>query len=404
MMFYLLSGLDDKKWWQRLVDLERAIERGQIQEAHGAYRDVFRCLVERGCCDLTQIAAEDLLGCNSDGGRDLGSGALLTDSLNCALSLDIECLISAINRDWDELLAAITDRPIPSLQGVGSGTMSPEGGQLSACIKEADSIGVIRLLESIYRKIGLGRFAQHHAFVWQQDFIALPRVETDDSNILFDVDDQLDRLVSNTEALLTGSFSQDVLLYGPRGTGKSTAIRGLLKQFAGQGLRMVEVRREHLNDLTSILSQLAHHPQRFVVFLDDLSFEKGEVGYRNLKSLIEGGLERRPINVRFYATSNRRHLIRENFTDRPDPLDDDVNRWDSHNENLSLADRFGLTITFPNQTQHSYVRIVEQLAAQEGVLEPHLTKKAIRYADWGNGYSGRTARQFIDSLKIHLND
>ena len=95
MMFYLLSGLEDKKWWQRLVDLERAIERGQIQEAHGAYRDVFRCLVERGCCDLTQIAAEDLLGCNSDGGRDLGSGALLTDSLNCALSLDIECLISA---------------------------------------------------------------------------------------------------------------------------------------------------------------------------------------------------------------------------------------------------------------------------------------------------------------------
>ena len=386
------------------MDLEKAIKSGQNQKASKAYRDVFRSLAERECCDLTQIAAEDLLVCSPIGGRDLTSGALLTDTLNAALSLDIKVLMSAINRDWEGMLAAMTDLPIPSLHNVAAGIKSPDVIELSNCIKDSDLLGVMRSLESAYKKNGLGPFATHNAFMWQKGFIPLPEAVATDMSVLFGVDDQLERLSRNTEELLEGSFAHDVLLYGPRGTGKSTAIRGLLNMFAGRGLRMIEVHRDHLNDLTSILSELAHHSQRFIVFLDDLSFERSEGGYRNLKSLIDGGLQRRPINVRFYATSNRRHLIRETFSDRPDPLDEDVNRWDSHNENLSLSDRFGMTITFPNQTQRNYVSIVEKLAAYEGVYEPGLIERAIRYADWGNGYSGRTARQFIDTLKIGVTE
>lgn len=213
---------------------------------------------------------------------------------------------------------------------------------------------------------------------------------------LHGLDEQLARLESNTTALLAGRPAHHALLYGPRGSGKSTAVKGLLRRFAGTGLRLLELPSSELAELPLLLEQLRRQPNSFVIFIDDLSFEAGEVSYRPLKSLLEGSLASRPGNLAVYATSNRRHLLRERLGDRPDPLDDDVHGWDTHNERLALADRFGLTITFPNLDQRRYLETVAALAALRGVADDSLGERALRFAEWGNGYSGRTAKQFID--------
>ena len=165
---------------------------------------------------------------------------------------------------------------------------------------------------------------------------------------------------------------------------------------------MVELAAVELASLPDLVLELRTSPHRFIVFVDDLSFESGDTSYQPLKSILEGSLAAQPENVLIYATSNRRHLIKEQFSDRPDPLNDDVHRWDTQHEKLALSDRFGLTITFPNPSQKRYLEIVMGLATQEKLESDDLRQRAIRFADWGNGYSGRTAQQFIDSVKAGL--
>ncbi len=159
-----------------------------------------------------------------------------------------------------------------------------------------------------------------------------------------------------------------------------------------------------LADFPAIVALLRGRPQRFILFVDDLSFEEGETQYKDMKAMLEGGLEARPPNAVVYATSNRRHLIREQFADRPAPGTDEVHAMDTVQEKLSFADRFGLTITFPSPSQAAYLAIVEGLARQRGLtIEPAaLRARAIEWAAWHNGRSGRTARQFVDHLTGEL--
>ncbi len=152
-------------------------------------------------------------------------------------------------------------------------------------------------------------------------------------------------------------------------------------------------------DLPVLLERLRHRPQAFVLYVDDLSFDGDDPAYRPLKSLLEGGLASRPTNVAVYATTNRRHLLPERFSSRPSPEDEDVSRWDTQHERLALADRFGLVITFPDATQRRYLELVRGLSQLHGVAEEVEQEAALRFAEWGNGYSGRTARQFVDSLR-----
>lgn len=216
---------------------------------------------------------------------------------------------------------------------------------------------------------------------------------------------QRDTLLKNTEILLAGYPALNVLLYGSRGSGKSSLIKALLHQYGDRGLRLIEVAKSDLKDLPFVLEQLRGVPQKFIIFVDDLSFEEDDDAFKALKVVLEGNLTARPENVVVYATSNRRHLIREYFEDRPSLKDqDEIHVWDTVQEKLSFSDRFGLTLTFEPADQNTYLKIINHLATQAGINinAEDLQFRALQWATRHNGRSGRTARQFIDFLSAEL--
>lgn len=265
-----------------------------------------------------------------------------------------------------------------------------------------------------YQQQGIGVFARSPALRWQTgQLVGIPHPDPVQVRDLVGYDWQQQALLQNTEFLVRGYRALNVLLYGSRGSGKSSLVKSLLQAvgpgasqpFQQRGLRLIEVDKSDLQDLRAIVAQLADLPQKFILFVDDLSFEEDESTYKSLKVVLEGTLTARPLNVVVYATSNRRHLIREFLGDRPPPRDtDEVHAWDTVQEKLSFSDRFGLTLTFPPADQDTYLQIVQHLAQQVGIdLAPaELTDRALQWATRYNGRSGRTARQFIDFLQAEL--
>ena len=208
---------------------------------------------------------------------------------------------------------------------------------------------------------------------------------------------QKDQLIANTEAFINKRPANNVLLVGSRGTGKSSGVKALAKAYYTQGLRLVQMTKSQLTDLPVIMSLLRKYAsKRFIIFFDDLSFEESDSEYKYLKSAIEGGVESRPENVLIYATSNRRHLIRETWRDRQDGQDE-LFRNDSINETISLADRFGLVITYLEPTQDEYLDIIDHYLRMEGyILErDELRVLGHRWNLEHSGRSGRSARQFV---------
>jgi uncharacterized protein len=257
-------------------------------------------------------------------------------------------------------------------------------------------------LVDYYRQNGVGLFGQYWAFRWlggELQGIATPDPIRLESLVGYELPKVT--LVQNTEALLKGLPALHVLLYGSRGTGKSSLVKALLTEYGRQGLRLVEVSKSDLTDLPLIVDRLRHLLQKFIIFVDDLSFEEDDDAYKSLKVVLEGSLTARSPNLVVYATSNRRHLIREFYGDRPRPQDaDEIHAWDTMQEKLSFSDRFGLTLTFEPADQDTYLTIVFHLAQQAGItLEPeNLQFRALQWATRHNGRSGRTARQFVDFL------
>ncbi len=224
---------------------------------------------------------------------------------------------------------------------------------------------------------------------------------------LFDLDDLVgvniakDELVRNTAQFVEGFAANNVLLWGERGTGKSSCVKGLLKIFAPHGLRILEVQKNDLLVLSRIVRSLRGVPFRFILYCDDLSFDEGEISYRELKAVLEGGVEEKPENVLLYATSNRRHLMAE-------PMDDNLGREihpeEAVSEKLSLADRFGLTLSFYPFSQDTYLSVVEHYAQKMGlpIKKDDLHTEALRWALNKGQRSGRTAKQFITDLAGRL--
>jgi hypothetical protein len=215
---------------------------------------------------------------------------------------------------------------------------------------------------------------------------------------------QRDLIRRNTEQFLARLPANNVLLYGDRGTGKSSTVKALLNAYAERGLRLLEVGRSKLADFPTIVELLGEQPEHFILFVDDLSFDEQETGYKDLKAVLEGGLEVRPANVLVYATSNRRHLVMERQSDRAQPGDDELHGFDTVQEKLSLADRFGITLTFVTPDQEHYLEIVRGLAQRRGLAMPdeQLRARALQWATRHNGRSGRSARQFVDDLTGEL--
>ena len=267
----------------------------------------------------------------------------------------------------------------------------------------SDWTDAVEDLTAFYRQYGTGIFAACKAFRWHQgEFIGIHHPDTVKLNELVGYESQKETLIQNTEFLLSGNLALHVLLYGSRGSGKSSLVKALLNEYEGRNFRLIEVVKSELKSLPQIVEYLRNKPQKFIIFVDDLSFEEDDDAFKALKVVLEGSLTARSPNVVVYATSNRRHLIREFFADRPRPKDsDEVNAWDTLQEKLSFSDRFGLTLTFAPASQNAYLQIVQHLVELSSIdiSTEELHCQALQWATRHNGRSGRTARQFVDFLK-----
>lgn len=260
---------------------------------------------------------------------------------------------------------------------------------------------LVNSLAGFYHAVGCGKMGIHIAFRWVEGE-GLMGVKYPDPVTLEDLigyEKQKEIVIKNTEAFVRGKPANNLLLYGERGTGKSSTIKALANRYSPRGLRLVEVAKHQLPHFPEILQKLRDRAQRFIIFIDDLSFESYETEYKYLKAILEGGIEVNPDNVLIYATSNRRHLVQENWSDRVEQ-GGEIHVLDSVQEKLSLADRFGITVTYTSPDQEEYLQIVEGLARNHGIDIPanKLREMALQWERWHNARSGRTARQFINHL------
>lgn len=275
----------------------------------------------------------------------------------------------------------------------------------------ADENEIYDLVTESYKDYGVGKFGLNKAFrVKDEDGSAIISPITNIAEIkLSDIigyDEQKRQLIENTRAFTEGKKANNTLLYGDAGTGKSTSIKAVLNEFYPDGLRMIEIYKHQFGCLADAISQIKNRNYRFIIYMDDLSFEDFEIEYKYLKAVIEGGLEVRPENVLIYATSNRRHLIKESFNDRNDMgATGDVHHSDTIQEKLSLVARFGLKINYSAPNQDDYFNIVRGIAANYDKIklsDEELTAGARQFAIAAGGRSGRTARQYINYLLSEL--
>lgn len=253
-------------------------------------------------------------------------------------------------------------------------------------------------LKEYHKTNGYGVYSKYCAFTWRNhDFTPISAIDPIRLTDLKNYEIQRNKVVDNTIAFLEGYPANNVLLYGDRGTGKSSTVHAILNEYRNRGLRMIEISKGDISDLTMIRERIADSPMKFIIFIDDLSFDSHEDSFGELKAALEGSLSGKQSNAIIYATSNRRHLIKENFSDR----ENDVNRSDTLQEELSLSDRFGLSITFMNPDKFEYCDITEKIVNDRGldVDMPKLLEAAEQWARRRGGRSPRCAKQFIDYVE-----
>lgn len=277
--------------------------------------------------------------------------------------------------------------------------------ELSVKLDQTSSVGEFKdCVTEFYRDFGVGKLGLHKAFRVEHEeegakivpITNIAHVHLDD---LVGYEIAKKKLVENTEAFVEGREANNCLLFGDAGTGKSSSIKAIINQYYDRGLRMIEIYKHQFMDLQDVISQVKNRNYKFIIYMDDLSFEEFEIEYKYLKAVIEGGLEKKPKNVLIYATSNRRHLIRENFSDKEE-IRQDMHTSDTVQEKLSLVYRFGVSIYFGAPTKKEFQEIVKALAKKHGIAMPQeeLLLEANKWELSHGGLSGRTAQQFIDHL------
>lgn len=266
---------------------------------------------------------------------------------------------------------------------------------------------IFTYVTDFYRDYGVGSFGLNKAFRIRKDNgqLALLPITNTQEVVLSDLvgyELQKKKLVDNTKAFVEGRKANNVLLFGDSGTGKSTSVKAILNEYYKDGLRMIEIYKHQFEDLSGVIAKIKNRNYKFIIYMDDLSFEEFETEYKYLKAVIEGGLEIRPDNVLIYATSNRRHLIRETWNDRSDmESTQELHRSDTMQEKLSLVARFGVTINFSAPAAKEFMEIVRVLARRQNnisLTDEELYAEANKWELYHGGKSGRTAQQFINYL------
>lgn len=278
-------------------------------------------------------------------------------------------------------------------------------GQLAQA-KDADAF--FACVTGFYRDYGVGMFGLNKAFrlhcpqgASEVQFQAINNMDQVVLDDLIGYEIQKKKLVDNTKAFVEGRKANNVLLFGDSGTGKSTSIKAIVNEFYDQGLRMIEIYKHQFANLSNVIAQIKNRNYRFIIYMDDLSFEEFEIEYKFLKAVIEGGVETKPENILIYATSNRRHLIKENWSDRSDvTVQNGMHQSDTMEEKLSLVHRFGVTINYSKPSQKEYFNIAIQLARRLGVTlsDEEIRAEANKWELSHGGISGRTAQQFANYL------
>lgn len=344
-------------------------------------------------------------------------GASRDASVNTIVKQDMECFYRLFHYDFTEIQTKLGVDCFTILTHYHSMAKSENTYNKSVSEKVRELAGKLKgakdgemffdIVTGFYKQYGVGKFGLNKAFrvVHKgEDTVISPITHTSDVTLdhLIGYDLQKQQLIENTRAFVEGRKANNCLLYGDSGTGKSTCIKAILNQYYDQGLRLIEIYKHQFKDLSNIIEQVKNRNYKFIIYMDDLSFEEFEIEYKYLKAVIEGGMEVRPDNVLIYATSNRRHLIRETWSDRSDMSQDEVHRSDTMQEKLSLVARFGVSINFSRPQKKGFDEIVLGLAKEDPDItlsDEELLMQANAWSLRNGGYSGRVAEQFIIHLK-----
>ena len=321
--------------------------------------------------------------------RQAASGTL-APALQTALDSELAFLQALCGLTLDELLAAAGSATGQAQELAFLPRWETSGIDLPAAYAQRMSEG---------GKKGYGMFAKHHVFTVENG--QLVPVKYPDPQRLSELpgyEKEREKVIANTKALLAGMPANNVLLYGDAGTGKSSAVKAIANEFAPEGLRLVEVKKNQLYQIPDLMDKLAANPLKFILFIDDLSFTANDDNFAALKAILEGSVGGRAKNIAVYATSNRRHLIKETLTDR---TGDDIHEADTRQELMSLSARFGLTVTFQRPEKARFETILAELAKQHGIDMPmdQLLVKAEAFAIRAGGRSPRVAKQFIEQCE-----
>lgn len=319
---------------------------------------------------------------------------------------DFSTLENTIGTNFFEILTDYTSIQKPD--NTYNKPISLKVSELRRKLTEANNVDeFFSLVNEFYKDIGVGKIALNPTFRIEtngNDVELIPITNMIDVRFenLIGYESQKAELIENTQFFVDGKSANNVLLYGDSGTGKSTSIKATINEFYKDGLRMIEIYKHQLEYLAKVIGKIKNRNYKFIIYMDDLSFEEFETDYKYLKSIIEGGLESKPSNVLIYATSNRRHLIKETWSDRDDmEIDGEIHKSDNLEEKLSLSSRFGITIGYFKPLQKGYLEIVRGLAERNNISMDveELEAEAIKWERHNGGRSGRTAEQFIRYLK-----
>ena len=316
------------------------------------------------------------------------TAGVVGDSLKSAALEDLNCM-------WKALTQNPIEGYIPSVKR--KLVFGEYQKSLETVVASETPVKMLDAVISHYSTFGAGENARYIAFRWQN---GLNRVEAPDDIILehlFCLDEQKDMLTENTLLFLRGLPANNVLLYGDSGSGKSSMVKALLNKYYGHGLRLIEISKTDLDELPQLVECVKNKRQKYIVFMDDLSFEVNDTGYKNLKVLLDGQIEKQPKNILLYATSNRFHLINESWKDRQG---DEVHFRDTINEKISLSERFGIRIDFvTSRLGEEYFKIIAGILSKENIpFTDEVRKQAVEWERSYNGRSGRTAARFARKI------